>query len=178
MVADITSSLRNSFLILTAHLNLLATVLCRDWTYFVSDRRRVLSQGCFLIVDVPAPAEAFAYFHRQSCSQFIVQKNIFELKCMQCEIQTHSGSSPYDEQVLHRVKKERNIVHTIKRKKADWMGRIPCRNCHLSDVIVEETEGKIDVTGSRGRRRKQLLDDLKDSRWYCKLTGEALDPTL
>jgi hypothetical protein len=31
------------------------------------------------------------------------------------------------------------------------------------------------MTGRRGRRRKQLLDDLKEKRGYCKLKEEALD---
>jgi hypothetical protein len=62
-----------------------------------------------------------------------------------------------NEEVLHRVKEERNIVHTIKRRKANLIGHILRRNCLLKHVI----EGKINVTKIRGRRRKQLLDDLK-----------------
>jgi hypothetical protein len=31
------------------------------------------------------------------------------------------------------------------------------------------------VTGRRGRRGKQLLDDLKENRGYCKLKEEAVD---
>jgi hypothetical protein len=34
------------------------------------------------------------------------------------------------------------------------------------------------VTGRRGRRRKQLLDELKGKRGYWKLKEEALDRTL
>jgi len=48
-----------------------------------------------------------------------------------------------------------------------------CRNCLLKHVI----EGKIEVTGRQGRRRKQLLDDLKKNREYWKLKEEALDCT-
>ena len=33
------------------------------------------------------------------------------------------------------------------------------------------------MTGRRGRRRKQLLDDLKEMRGYWKLKEEALDRT-
>jgi hypothetical protein len=33
------------------------------------------------------------------------------------------------------------------------------------------------MTGRRGRRRKQLLDDLKEKRRYWKLKDEALDRT-
>jgi hypothetical protein len=68
-----------------------------------------------------------------------------------------------NEEVLHRVKEERNIVHTIKRRKANWIGHILRRNCRLKHVNEEKLEGRIEVTGRRGRRSKQLLDDLKDT---------------
>ena len=34
------------------------------------------------------------------------------------------------------------------------------------------------MTGRRGRRRRKLLDDLKDRRGYCHLKEEALDRTV
>jgi hypothetical protein len=39
-------------------------------------------------------------------------------------------------------------------------------------------EGRLEVTGRRGRRHKQLLDDLKETRGYWKLKEEALDRSL
>jgi hypothetical protein len=69
-----------------------------------------------------------------------------------------------NEEVLHRAKEERNIVHTIKRRKAKWIGHILRRNCLLKHVIEEKLEGRIEMTGRRGRRRKQLLDDLTERR--------------
>jgi hypothetical protein len=81
-------------------------------------------------------------------------------------------------EVLHRVKKEKNILHRIKRRKANWIGHILRRNCLLKHVIEEKLEGRIEMTERRGRRRKQLLDDLKEKRSYCKLKEEALDRTL
>jgi hypothetical protein len=69
-----------------------------------------------------------------------------------------------NEEVLHRVKEERNIIHTIKRRKANWIGHILRRNCLLKYVIKGKLEGRIEMTGRRGRRRKQLLDDLKEKR--------------
>jgi hypothetical protein len=45
-------------------------------------------------------------------------------------------------------------------------------------VIEGKLEGRIEMTGRRGRRRKQLLDDLKEKKRYCKLKEEALDRTL
>jgi hypothetical protein len=38
-----------------------------------------------------------------------------------------------------------------------------------------EIEGMIEVTGRRGRRRNQEMDDLKETRRYWKLQEEALD---
>jgi hypothetical protein len=83
-----------------------------------------------------------------------------------------------NEEVLHRVKEERNIVHTIKGRKANWIGDILHRNCLLKHVIEGKLEGRIEMTGRRRRRRNQLLDDLKEKRRYCKLEEEALDRTL
>jgi hypothetical protein len=65
-----------------------------------------------------------------------------------------------NEAILHRVKEERNILHIIKRRKVIWIGHILRRNCLLSHII----EGKIIGTRRRGRRRKQLLHDLKEAR--------------
>jgi hypothetical protein len=76
------------------------------------------------------------------------------------------------------VKEERNIVHTIKRRKANWIGHILRRNCLLKHVIGGKLEGRIEMTGRRGRRRKQLMDDLKEKKRNCKLKEEALDRTL
>ena len=36
----------------------------------------------------------------------------------------------------------------------------------------------MEVARRRGRRRKKLLDDLKDRRGYCHLKEEALDRTM
>jgi len=43
------------------------------------------------------------------------------------------------EEVLLRVREERNIVHTVNRRKADWIGHIWRRECLLKQVI----EGKM-----------------------------------
>jgi hypothetical protein len=58
-----------------------------------------------------------------------------------------------NEEVLHRVKEVRNIVHTINRKMANLIGHMLRRNCLLKYVIKEKIEG----TGRRKRRLGQLL---------------------
>ena len=47
---------------------------------------------------------------------------------------------------------------------ANWIGHILRRNCLLQQVIEGKIKGQIEVTRRRGRRRKKLLDDLKDRR--------------
>ena len=69
-----------------------------------------------------------------------------------------------NEEVLLRVKEQRNILHEISKRKANWIGHILRRNCLLQRVIDGKINGGIEVTGRRGRRCKKLLDDFKDRR--------------
>ena len=69
------------------------------------------------------------------------------------------------------------MLHTIKRRKANWIGHISCRNCLLKHV-VEEKKRRVEVTGREGRRNKQVLNDLKEPRGCCKLKEKALHRTL
>jgi hypothetical protein len=57
-----------------------------------------------------------------------------------------------NEDALHRVE-ERTLLHPIAIRKANWIGHILRRNCLLKYVIEGKTEGRIEVTGGRGRRR-------------------------
>ena len=72
------------------------------------------------------------------------------------------------------VKEEMNFIHTVKRRKANSIGHMLRRNCLINRVI----EGKIYVRGRRGRRHKQLLDDLEETKGYCYLKEEAVDRTV
>jgi hypothetical protein len=74
-----------------------------------------------------------------------------------------------NEEVLHRVKEERNILRTIKWRKANLIGSILPRNCLLKHVTEGKVEGRLEVTGRQGRRHRQLLDDLKEKKGYLKL---------
>ena len=64
--------------------------------------------------------------------------------------------------MLDRVKEERNILHKLKRRKRNWIGHILLRNCLLKHIIEGKVEGRIRLMVQRGRRRKKLLDGLKD----------------
>ena len=83
-----------------------------------------------------------------------------------------------NEEVLLRVNEQRNILHEIRKRKANWIDHILRRNCLLKQVIEGKIKVPIEGTRRRGRRRKKLLDDLKDRRGYCQLKEEALDRTM
>jgi len=83
-----------------------------------------------------------------------------------------------NEEVLLRVKEQRNILHEIRKRKANWIGHILRSNCLLQRVIEGKIKGRIEVTGRRGRKRRKLLDDLKEKRGYSHLKEEALDRTM
>ena len=77
--------------------------------------------------------------------------------------------------MLLRVNEQRNILPEIRKRKANWIGHILRRNCLLKQVIEGKIKGEMEVARRRGRRRKMLLDDLKDRRRYCHLKEESLD---
>ena len=79
-----------------------------------------------------------------------------------------------NEEVLLRVKEQRNILHEISKRKANWIGHILRRNCLLQRVIEGKIKGGIEVTGRRRRRRRKLLDDLKERRGCSHLKKKAL----
>ena len=80
-----------------------------------------------------------------------------------------------NEEVLLRVKEQRNILHERSKRKANWIGHILRRKCLLQHVIEGKIKGRIKATGRRGRRRRKLLDDLKEMRGYSHLEEETLD---
>jgi hypothetical protein len=79
-----------------------------------------------------------------------------------------------NEEVLLRVKEQRNILHQIRNRKANWIAHILRRNCILQRVIEGKIQGGIEVTGRQERRHRNLLDDLKERRGYSHLKEEAL----
>ena len=83
-----------------------------------------------------------------------------------------------NKEVLLRVKEQRNILHEVRKRKANWIGHILRRNFLLQRVIEGKIQGGIEVRGRLGRRRRKLLDDLKERRRYSHLKEEALDRTM
>jgi hypothetical protein len=74
--------------------------------------------------------------------------------------------------------RKKGISYVQFKRMTNLIGHILHRNCLLKHVIEEKIEGMIELTERRERRRKELLDDLKEVIGYCKLKEEALDRTL
>jgi len=83
-----------------------------------------------------------------------------------------------NEDVLLRVNEQKNVLHEIRKRKANWIGHILRRTCLLQRIIVGKIKEGLEVTGREGRKRRKLLDDLKERRGYSHLKEEALDRTM
>ena len=64
-------------------------------------------------------------------------------------------------EVLHSVKEERNILHTINRRKANGIGHILRRNCLLKHTIEEKD------------RRKKLPEEEDVGSYWMSLRKRA-----
>jgi hypothetical protein len=76
--------------------------------------------------------------------------------------------------ILQSVSEEEMILHKMKRGEADWIGYILRINCLLSHTVEGKKEGDIEGTGRRGRRCRQLLNNLKTTRRHWKLSVALL----
>ena len=59
----------------------------------------------------------------------------FEIWCLRRMEKISWTDHVRNEEVLHRVKGERNIIHTVKRRKTNWIGHILHRNCLLNTSL-------------------------------------------
>ena len=85
---------------------------------------------------------------------------IFEMWCWRRMEKISWTDHVRNNEVLLRIKEQRNILHEIRKRKANWIDQILRRNCLLQRVNKENIQGGIEVTGRQGRRRTKLLDDL------------------
>jgi hypothetical protein len=63
----------------------------------------------------------------------------FEMWCWRRMEKINWTDHVRNEEVLLRAKEQRNILHDIRKRKANWIGHILCRNC----ILQRATEGKI-----------------------------------
>ena len=69
-----------------------------------------------------------------------------------------------NEEVLLKFKEQKNILHEISKRNGKWISIFLHRNCLLQRVIKGKIKAGIEVKGKRGRRRRKLLDDLKERK--------------
>ena len=67
---------------------------------------------------------------------------------------------------------------TIKKGTANCIDHNLLKNTLLRHNVEKKIEARIRVIRRRGRTRKQLLDDLKETKGYCKLKEEAAAGTM
>ena len=70
------------------------------------------------------------------------------------------------------------VLHEISKQEVNWIGHILRRHCPVQQVNEGNINGGIKVTGGRGRRCRELPDNLKERRGYSHLKEEALDRTV
>jgi len=75
----------------------------------------------------------------------------FEMWCWRRMEKISWADRVRNEDVLLRVKEQRNIVHEIRKRKANWFGHILRRNCLLQRI----TQGKIKGTRSDRKTKKK-----------------------
>jgi hypothetical protein len=61
-------------------------------------------------------------------------------------------------EVLQRMKEERNILRTIKRRKGNWIGHILRRNCHLKHTVEGNTERR---DRSDGKKKEEDVSNYR-----------------
>jgi Zn-dependent peptidase ImmA (M78 family) len=83
-----------------------------------------------------------------------------------------------NEEILLRVKEQRNILQEICKRKAKYVGQILSRNWLLQQVIEGKIKGEIEVARRRRRKSMKLLDYLKGRREYSHLKEGAIDRTI
>jgi hypothetical protein len=72
----------------------------------------------------------------------------FEMWCLRKMEKISWTDQSRNEDVLLRVKEQRNILHEIRKRKANWIGHILRKNCLLQRVIEGKRQGggEIEVT--------------------------------
>jgi hypothetical protein len=92
-------------------------------------------------------------------------RNTWEVfKCGAGEGWKSSTEFAKHEEVLQRVKEERNVLSfNLKMEGYVYWSHLTW-NCRLKHVTEGARERRIEMTGRRGRRLKQLLDDHKEIR--------------
>ena len=74
-----------------------------------------------------------------------------------------------NEAVLERVGETRTMLKLIRKRKRNWLGHWLRRNCLLKDAL----EGMVNGRKVRGRRRYQMIDNIKIDGSYAQTKRKA-----
>jgi len=75
-----------------------------------------------------------------------------------------------ENEVLCRVQEERNMLHAVKQRKANWIGDIICRNS-----VTHTCFGRKDRRDGKARKKTSAATgDFKEKTRYWNLEEEAL----
>jgi hypothetical protein len=99
---------------------------------------------------------SIALYGAETCTHREVDQKYqesFEMWCCR-RMEKFSWTGHVTNEVLLRVKEQRNILHEISKRKANWIGHILRRTYLLQQVIEGKIKGGIEVTGRRRRRRR------------------------
>jgi hypothetical protein len=99
-----------------------------------------------------------------------IHTEFYEIWCWRKIQKTSWPDRMKNEAVLWTVTDRGNMYHTVIWRKANSSGHILHRNCLLKHVFEGNIEGRTELTRIWGRRRKQLLQDLKkgeNTRSHC-----------
>jgi hypothetical protein len=137
--------------------------------------KKVWPVGCHKGEGFLAYLSSYQVFKKEFC--FMIFYTYVSFNFSHLFIKRHVGLCPCEE-VLLRVKEQRNILHEISKWNANCIGHILCRNCPLQQVIEGKIKGVIEMTERRGRKRRKLLAELKERRGCSHSKEEDLDRTL
>ena len=76
-----------------------------------------------------------------------------------------------NEEVLKRVGEKRRILQVIRNRKRNWIGHWLMRDCLLMDAL----EGMMSGKRGRGRRRYQMVDNIRVEKSYVRMKRLAAD---
>jgi hypothetical protein len=83
---------------------------------------------------------------------WIIRSEIPEMWWWKCTEKISLTDHVRKEVALQTVKEERNILTTIKRRKANWIGCLLSRNCLINHVIEGKIEERVELSGRRARK--------------------------
>jgi len=95
------------------------------------------------------------YGAESSALRAVDQKSleIFEMWCWRRMEKISWTDHVRNEEILLRVKEQRNILHEISKRKTNWIGHILRRNCLLQRLIEGRIKGEVDRSDWKTRKK-------------------------